>query len=149
MAHITFDYSKLLDKFVSPHELNYMQMFVTAADVALRDGTGQGAEMTGWLELPENYDRGEFARIQQAAAKIQSDSEVLIVIGIGGSYLGARAAIDFLNNSFVNLQSKEKRKTPQILYAGNSISSNYLADLVEYVQDKDFSVNVIDRKSVV
>ena len=70
--------------------------------------------MTGWLELPENYDRGEFARIQQAAAKIQSDSEVLIVIGIGGSYLGARAAIDFLNNSFVNLQSKEKRKTPQI-----------------------------------
>ena len=145
MAHITFDYSKLLDKFVSPHELNYMQMFVTAADVALRDGTGQGAEMTGWLELPENYDRGEFARIQQAAAKIQSDSEVLIVIGIGGSYLGARAAIDFLNNSFVNLQSKEKRKTPQILYAGNSISSNYLADLVEYVQDKDFSVNVISK----
>ena len=145
MAHITFDYSTLLDKFVSPHELNYMQMFVTAADVALRDGTGQGAEMTGWLELPENYDRGEFARIQQAAAKIQSDSEVLIVIGIGGSYLGARAAIDFLNNSFVNLQSKEKRKTPQILYAGNSISSNYLADLVEYVQDKDFSVNVISK----
>ena len=77
--------------------------------------------------------------------KIQSDSEVLIVIGIGGSYLGARAAIDFLNNSFVNLQSKEKRKTPQILYAGNSISSNYLADLVEYVQDKDFSVNVISK----
>ena len=95
------------------------------------------------MNLPEEYDKDEFARIQKAAAKIQSDSEVLIVIGIGGSYLGARAAIDFLNNSFVNLQSKEERKAPQILYAGNSISSSYLADLVDYVSDKDFSVNVI------
>ena len=141
MAHITFDYSKVLDKFVAPHEVEYMQAQVTAADNALRNGTGPGAEMTGWLNLPEEYDKDEFARIQKAAAKIQSDSEVLIVIGIGGSYLGARAAIDFLNNSFVNLQSKEERKAPQILYAGNSISSSYLADLVDYVSDKDFSVN--------
>ena len=145
MAHIQFDYSKVLDKFVAPHELDYMQMQVTAADAALRNGTGQGAEMTGWIDLPENYDREEFARIQKAAEKIQSDSDVLVVIGIGGSYLGARAAIDFLNHSFVNLQSKEERKAPQILYAGNSISSNYLADLVEYVADKDFSVNVISK----
>ena len=145
MAHITFDYSKVLDKFVAPHEVEYMQAQVTAADNALRNGTGPGAEMTGWLNLPEEYDKDEFARIQKAAAKIQSDSEVLIVIGIGGSYLGARAAFDFLNNSFVNLQSKEERKAPQILYAGNSISSSYLADLVDYVSDKDFSVNVISK----
>ncbi|HGW6357495.1 TPA: glucose-6-phosphate isomerase, partial [Escherichia coli] len=98
--------------------------------------------MTGWLNLPEDYDKAEFDRILKAAEKIKADSEVLVVIGIGGSYLGARAAIDFLNNSFVNLQTAEERKAPQILYAGNSISSNYLADLVDYVADKDFSVNV-------
>lgn len=145
MNHITFDYSKTLDKFVSPHELDYLQMHVTAADEALRNGTGPGAEMTGWLNLPEDYDKEEFERILKAANKIKSDSEVLIVIGIGGSYLGARAAIDFLNSSFVNLQNKEQQKAPKILYAGNSISSNYLADLVEYVSDKDFSVNVISK----
>ncbi|MGT2929991.1 glucose-6-phosphate isomerase [Streptococcus dentasini] len=145
MTHIQFDYSKVLNKFIEPHELDYLQMQVTAADAALRNGTGPGAEMTGWLTLPEDYDREEFARIQKAAEKIQSDSDVLIVIGIGGSYLGARAAIDFLNNSFVNLQTAQERKNPQILYAGNSISSNYLADLVDYVADKDFSVNVISK----
>lgn len=145
MSHITYDYSKVLGQFVAPHELDYMQMHVSAADAALRQGTGPGAEMTGWLNLPEDYDKEEFARIQKAAAKIQSDSQVLVVIGIGGSYLGARAAIDFLSNSFVNLQSAEERKAPQILYAGNSISSNYLADLVDYVADKDFSVNVISK----
>lgn len=145
MTHIKFDYSKVLGQFVAPHELDYMQMHVSAADAALRQGSGPGAEMTGWLNLPEDYDKEEFARIQKAAAKIQSDSQVLVVIGIGGSYLGARAAIDFLSNSFVNLQSAEERKAPQILYAGNSISSNYLADLVDYVADKDFSVNVISK----
>ncbi len=83
---------------------------------------------------------------QKAAAKIQSDSDVLIVIGIGGSYLGARAAIDFLNHSLCkSYKAKEERKAPQILYAGNSISSSYLADLVDYVSDKDFSVNVISK----
>ncbi|AND80097.1 MULTISPECIES: glucose-6-phosphate isomerase [Streptococcus] len=143
MTHITFDYSKVTDRFMAAHELDYMQVQVSAADAALRQGTGPGAEMTGWLNLPENYDKEEFARIQKAAAKIQSDSQVLIVIGIGGSYLGARAAIDFLNSSFVNLQADHK--APKILYAGNSISANYLADLVDYVADKDFSVNVISK----
>lgn len=145
MSHITFDYSKVLGQFVVPHELDYMQMHVSAADAALRQGTGPGSEMTGWLNLPEDYDKAEFDRILKAAEKIKADSEVLVVIGIGGSYLGARAAIDFLNNSFVNLQTAEERKAPQILYAGNSISSNYLADLVDYVADKDFSVNVISK----
>lgn len=145
MTHIQFDYSKILDQFVAPHELDYMQAQVTAADNMLRQGTGPGSDFLGWLDLPENYDKEEFARIQEAAKKIQSDSDVLVVIGIGGSYLGAKAAIDFLNNHFANLQTAEERKAPQILYAGNSISSTYLADLVEYVQDKEFSVNVISK----
>ncbi|MEQ9811067.1 glucose-6-phosphate isomerase [Streptococcus jiangjianxini] len=145
MTHIQFDYSKVLDQFVAPHELDYMQASVTAADSMLRQGTGPGSDFLGWLDLPENYDKEEFARIQEAAKKIQSDSDVLVVIGIGGSYLGAKAAIDFLNNHFANLQTAEERKAPQILYAGNSISSTYLADLVEYVQDKEFSVNVISK----
>ncbi|MGT2910136.1 glucose-6-phosphate isomerase [Streptococcus cameli] len=145
MAHIQFDYSKLLETYIQPHELDYMQSQITAVDADLRNRTGAGAEMLGWLDLPQDYDKEEFARIKEAAAKIQSDSDVLVVIGIGGSYLGAKAAIDFLNSSFVNLQTKEERKAPQILYAGNSISSTYLADLVEYVGDKDFSVNVISK----
>ncbi|CAM3433142.1 glucose-6-phosphate isomerase [Streptococcus pluranimalium] len=145
MTHIQFDYSKVLNQFVAPHELDYMQAQVTAADNMLRQGTGPGSDFLGWLDLPENYDKEEFARIQEAAKKIKSDSEVLVVIGIGGSYLGAKAAIDFLNNHFANLQTAEERKAPQILYAGNSISSTYLADLVEYVQDKEFSVNVISK----
>lgn len=144
MAHIKFDYSKL-KPFVADKELDEIQWQVDGADKLLREGTGAGSDFIGWLDLPEDHDKEEFARIQKAASKIQSDSEVLIVIGIGGSYLGARAAIDFLNNSFVNLQSKEERKAPQILYAGNSISSSYLSDLVEYVADKDFSVNVISK----
>ena len=145
MTHIKFDYSKLLGQFVEQEEIDFMQPQVNAADEYLRKGTGPGSDFLGWLDLPENYDKEEFARIQKAAAKIQSDSEVLVVIGIGGSYLGARAAIDFLSNHFYNLQASAERKGPQILYAGNSISSTYLADLVEYVKDKDFSVNVISK----
>ncbi|MBF7094993.1 glucose-6-phosphate isomerase [Streptococcus sp. HF-1907] len=145
MSHIQFDYSKVLDQFVVPHELDYLQVQVSAADKMLREGTGPGSDFLGWVNLPEDYDKEEFARILKAAEKIKSDSEVLVVIGIGGSYLGAKAAIDFLNNHFANLQTAEERKAPQILYAGNSISSTYLADLVEYVQDKEFSVNVISK----
>lgn len=145
MSQIKFDYSKVLDKFIAPHELDFMQSQVSAADDLLRNGTGPGADFLGWLDLPENYDKDEFARIKKAAAKIQSDSQVLVVIGIGGSYLGAKAAIDFLNSAFVNLETDEKRQAPQIVYAGNSISSTYLSDLVDYVADKDFSVNVISK----
>ncbi len=145
MTHIQFDYSKVVGKFVAQQEIDFMQPQVSAADELLRKGTGAGADYLGWLDLPENYDKEEFARIQAAAKKIQSDSDILVVIGIGGSYLGAKAAIDFLNSHFANLQTADKRKAPQILYAGNSISSTYLADLVEYVQDKEFSVNVISK----
>ncbi|MDN6094868.1 MAG: glucose-6-phosphate isomerase [Lactococcus lactis] len=144
MAHIKFDYSKLTP-FVAENELEEIQWQIDGAAKLLHEGKGAGSDYIGWLDLPEDYDKEEFARIQKAAKKIQSDSEVLIVIGIGGSYLGARAAIDFLSNSFVNLQTAEERKAPRILYAGNSISSSYLADLVDYVADKDFSVNVISK----
>ena len=121
-----------------------MQAQVTAADELIRKGTGAGSDFLGWLDLPENYDREEFDRILKAAEQIKSDSDVLVVIGIGGSYLGAKAAIDFLNHHFANLQTKKSAKRHKSL-RGNSISSTYLADLVEYVADKDFSVNVISK----
>ena len=102
-------------------------------------------EYVGWLELPTNYDKEEFARIKKAAKKIQSDSEVLVVIGIGGSYLGARAVIDALSHTFYNSMPKGKRKTPQIVYAGNNLSPVYMNDLLEFVSDKDISINVISK----
>lgn len=144
MAHIKFDSSNLKD-FVHENELNEMQAMVNAADDQLRQGTGAGADFRGWLDLPVDYDKEEFDRIKKAAKKIQEDSEILVVIGIGGSYLGARAAIEFLQNTFYNLLPAEKRKTPQIFFAGNSISGSYVHDLVELIGDRDFSVNVISK----
>lgn len=102
-------------------------------------------EFLGWVELPTNFDKAEFERIQKAAEKIQKNSDVLIVIGIGGSYLGARAVIEALTNSFYNLQSSSKRKTPQILYVGNNISPVYINDLLDLIADKDVSINVISK----
>lgn len=144
MAHINFDHSKV-SNFIGENELAYMQAQVSSAHKELREGTGAGSDYLGWIDLPVNYDKDEFARIKAAAKKIQSDSEVLVVIGIGGSYLGAKAAIDFLNHSFYNLVDQEERKAPQIFFAGNSISSRYLADLIHVIGDKDFSVNVISK----
>ncbi|WP_374285860.1 glucose-6-phosphate isomerase [Lactococcus sp.] len=144
MAHIKFDYSKLT-RFVAENELDEIQWQIDGADKLLREGKGAGSDFLGWIDLPEDYDKEEFARIQAAAKKIAAESEVLVVLGIGGSYLGARAANDFLNSTFANYQTPEQRKAPLIVYAGNSISSNYLADLVEFVADKDFSVNVISK----
>ncbi|MBP1043845.1 glucose-6-phosphate isomerase [Vagococcus sp. BWB3-3] len=144
MSHIHFDYSKI-GSYIGEHELGYMQNAVSAAHKELREGTGAGNEYLGWIDLPVNYDKEEFARIKQAATKIQNDSEVLVVIGIGGSYLGAKAALDFLNHSFYNLLDSSERKAPQIFFAGNSISSSYLADLIHIIGDRDFSVNVISK----
>ncbi|MBF0781047.1 MULTISPECIES: glucose-6-phosphate isomerase [unclassified Granulicatella] len=142
VKHIHFDYKKALS-FFEEHELFQMQSMVSAVHNDLRNGTGVGNDFTGWVNLPAEYDKEEFLRIKQAAKKIQEDSEVLIVIGIGGSYLGAKAAIDFLNHSFYNLDPE--RKTPQVFFAGNSISSTYLHDLIEIVGERDFSVNVISK----
>ena len=144
MAHIQFDYSKALN-FFDKHELDNLQAQVTTADKTLREGTGAGGDFVGWVDWPENYDKEEFTRIKKAAEKIKSDSEVLVVIGIGGSYLGAKAAVDFLTHTFNNLKSREDRKAPQIFFAGNSISSTYLSDLIEVIGDRDFSVNMISK----
>lgn len=145
MTHLSFDYSNVVDQYVSQKELDNIQSQVTLADKDLREGTGAGNDFLGWIDLPENYDKEEYDRIKKTAEKIQGNSEVLVVIGIGGSYLGARAAIDFLSHSFVDQLDGDARKTPKIYYAGNNISSTYLADLVEVVKDKDFSINVISK----
>ena len=102
-------------------------------------------DFVGWLELPTNYDKKEFSRIKKAAKKIKKESDILVVIGIGGSYLGARAVIESLTSSFYNMLTEKQRKYPQILYVGNNLSPNYINELIEYIGDKDFSVNVISK----
>ena len=102
-------------------------------------------DFVGWLELPTNYDKKEFAKIKKAAKKIKKESDILVVIGIGGSYLGARAVIEALTSTFNNMLTEKQRKYPQILYVGNNLSSNYISELIEYIEDKDFSVNVISK----
>ena len=141
MSLINFDSSKLTP-FVHENELGEMQAMVNAANTELRDGTGAGNDFRGWLDLPVGYDKDEFARIKKAAKKIQNDSEVLVCIGIGGSYLGAQAAIEFLNSNFYG---KEKTDMPTVVFCGNSLSGSYLYDLIEWVGDKDFSINVISK----
>ncbi len=144
MRSLGFDYSKAM-AFFSQDEFNAMKDYVKVAHDMLHNKTGLGNDFLGWIDLPVNYDKDEFARIKKAAEKIRSDSDVLIVIGIGGSYLGARAAIEMLTNSFYNSLDKDKRKAPAIFYAGNSISSTYLADLLDAVEGKDISVNIISK----
>ena len=107
--------------------------------------TNDEKDFVGWLELPTNYDKEEFARIKKAAKKIKKESDILVVIGIGGSYLGARAVIEALTSSFYNMLPNKQRKYPQILYVGNNLSPNYINELIEYIGDKDFSVNVISK----
>ena len=137
---------KVIDKyvrgFVNDHELGAMQAAVSAAHSTLTNGTGLGNDFIGWLDLPVNYDRDEFARIKSAAKKIREQSEVLIVIGIGGSYLGARAAIEFIKSPYYN---NLKKDTPDIYFAGNSISGSNLNELIELCEGRDFSVNVISK----
>ena len=121
MKNISFDYSKATG-FINEEELNVMKEKAAAARDTLLNKTGEGNDYLGWIDLPVDYDKEEFERIQDAARKIRQDSDVLIVIGIGGSYLGARAANEFLNHTFYNNISKELRQGPEIYYAGNSIS---------------------------
>ena len=144
MSNVTFDYSKACG-FVQEHEMEYMSELAAQAKDKLLARTGAGNDFLGWIDLPVDYDKEEFDRILKAAEKIKNDSEVLIVIGIGGSYLGARAAIEFLGHSFANVVSRKIRKAPEIYFAGNSISSTYLKDLIDVIGDRDFSVNVISK----
>jgi glucose-6-phosphate isomerase len=144
MSKVSFSYQNALP-FISEDEIAKMKRLVMPAKKDLVDKVGPGNDFLGWIDLPVDYDKEEFARIKAAAKKIQGESEVLIVIGIGGSYLGARAAISFLSHSFNNKLSKEQRKTPEIYFAGNSISGTYLANLLDVIGDRDFSINVISK----
>ena len=141
---LSFDYSKALS-FAGVEEIDSLAPFAETAHRMLHDGTGIGNDFRGWLELPLNYDRNEFQRIKKAAEKIKENSDALIVIGIGGSYLGARAAVESLTHSFNNCLSREKRKGPQIFFAGNSISGTYLSGLLDAIEGKDISINVISK----
>ena len=144
MAKVTFDYAKA-NTFIGEHEVDSMKALAEEAKKLLLSREGAGNDFLGWIDLPVDYDKEEFVRIQAAAEKIKQDSEVLVVIGIGGSYLGARAAIEFLRHNFYNIVSKEIRKTPEIYFVGNSISSTYIKHLIDVIGDRDFSVNIISK----
>ncbi len=130
------------DGFVDDNTMNAMQAEVSAAHSTLRNGTGEGSDYLGWVNLPVDYDKEEVARIKKAAEKIKSDSQVLIVLGIGGSYLGARAAIEFVKSNNYNIIKKD---TPDIYYGGNTLSSSAVAELVSLIEGRDFSINVISK----
>lgn len=134
--------TKYLQGFVAPHELENAKAAAELAAKTLSDKSGAGNDFLGWVELPENYDKDEFKRIKAAAEKIQKQSDVLIVIGIGGSYLGARAAIEFMKSPLYN---NLKKDTPEIYYVGNNISPTYLNEIISLCEDRDFSVNVISK----
>ena len=144
MEKLNFNY-QFAKNFFNENELRQIKPYVELANEVLTSKSGAGNDFLGWVDLPENYDKNEFARIKKAAEKIKNDSEVLIVIGIGGSYLGAKAAIEFLSHSFYNNLPKDKRKTPEIYFAGTNMSGVYLQHLIEVVGDRDFSVNVISK----
>ena len=141
---LNFNY-QFAKNFFNENELKQIKPYVELANEVLTSKSGAGNDFLGWVDLPENYDKDEFARIKKAAEKIKNDSEVLVVIGIGGSYLGAKAAIEFLSHSFYNNLPKDKRKTPEIYFAGTNMSGVYLQHLIEVVGDRDFSVNVISK----
>lgn len=140
--NLSLDYSR---SNVADHELQGFEKMIEVAHGMLHEKTGLGSDFLGWVDLPEAYDKDEFARIKAAAKTIQDKADVLVVIGIGGSYLGAKAAIEGLSNSFYNLQANEDRKGPQILFAGHNISGTYLSQLVKYLENKEVCVNVISK----
>jgi len=144
MQKLSFDYSNALS-FVKETEISYFSDFIRAAHEMLHKKTGAGSDYVGWVDLPKTYDRTEFSRIKAAAGKIKSDSDALVVIGIGGSYLGARAAIEALSHSFYNLMPRAERSTPEIYFVGNSISSTYMMELLELLKGKELSVNIISK----
>lgn len=142
MKKIGFDYS---NSFIKEDEIHQMKPLVSLSHELLHNNKGVGHEFTGWMNLPKNYEKDEFNRIKKSAKKIRQDSDVFIVIGIGGSYLGPRACIEALNHSFYNELSVDKRKSPKIYYVGNNISSKYIMDLLDLLEGKDISLNVISK----
>ena len=150
MSFIRFDY-KRADKFLSEDEILNLKGQVVDAHNTLHNKTGAGSDFTGWVDLPVNYDKEEYARLKKCVEKIRKDSQILVVVGIGGSYLGARAAIEMLSPSFYNVECIAGKKgairksDTAVIFAGNSISSNYLADLMDLIEGCDISVNVISK----
>src|SRR5690625_1070151 len=144
MTHISFNYKKALD-FFNESEVENLEDYVETAHNALHNQTGAGSDFLGWINLPQDYDKEEFARIKASAEKIKQDSDVLLVIGIGGSYLGARAAIEMLTHSFQNILTKDKRQAPQVIFVGHHMSSTYMKELFDVLEDKDVSINVISK----
>ena len=144
MNGITVDFSGL-NRFVTKEELEQVNYKIKNAHDMLKNKTGEGSNMLGWMALPENRNEEEIAKIKECADRIQKNSEVFVVIGIGGSYLGAQAIIDIFTNSFSNMLKESERHFPQIIFAGNTMSPKYLRNLVEFLEDKDFSINVISK----
>lgn len=132
-------------QFVTDEEFEKMAKKVEKAHDMLEKHNGKGKEMLGWIDLPANRDDEEIERIKECAKRIDKQADVFVVIGIGGSYLGAKAIIDIFENAFANLESYSERKHPQIIFAGNNLSGKYLRNLVEYLEDKDFAINVISK----
>ena len=144
MSFLKFDYRKA-EPFLKDYEVTSQQEMVTAAHNMLHNKIGVGSDFLGWLDWPVSYDKQEYERVKKAVAKIRSDSDVLIVIGIGGSYLGARAAIEMLSSSFSNLDNMKNNKNPMVFFAGCNLSATYLADLMDLVDSYDVSLNVISK----
>ncbi len=141
---VTFNYS-VAEQFISQESIEAIKDAAIEAKDKLLNKSGEGNDFLGWIDLPVNYDKCEFDRIKKAADKINNDSDVFLVIGIGGSYLGARAAIEFLRHSFYNSAPRELRKSPEIYFVGNNMSSCYMSHLIELIGDRDFSINVISK----
>lgn len=144
MRGITVDFSGL-NGFIDEYEYSLMEEKIVVAHNMLHQKTGEGKEMLGWLDLPESITEQEIQTIKDAAKRIRNQAEVLVVIGIGGSYLGAKAVIDMLSDPLYNMQAMSKRRGPQIIFVGNNMSGKYLRSVIEYVQDKDVAVNVISK----
>ena len=150
MSFISFDYTRA-DKFLSEEEIVNLKGQIVDAHNTLHNKTGAGSDFTGWVDLPVNYDKEEYARLKKCVENIRKDSQILVVVGIGGSYLGARAAIEMLSPSFYNIECIAGKKgairksDTAVIFAGNSISSNYMADLMDLIEGCDISVNVISK----
>lgn len=144
MTHISFSYHKAA-AFIKKNELDNIKPFMQTAHDALHNKTGAGNDFIGWVDLPATYDKMEFSRIQMAAEQIKQDSDVLLVIGVGGSYLGAKAAMEMLHHSFHNLLPEKKRNGPVIIFAGHHMSSTYIHELIDVLEDKDISINIISK----
>ena len=144
MKSVSVDIKGIIS-FVSKEEQELLYNKVYSAHDALENRNGYGRNMLGWLDLPEKRDEEEIERIKQAASRIRRQADVFIVVGIGGSYLGAKAVIDLLSSSFSNLNSLSDRKHPQIIFAGNNMSAKYMNDLIEFIKDKDVAINVISK----